>query len=315
MRRQSFIDVAAKRYGSKPYTNQRPIHVNQRFAGKTLGQVLQTLRIYQINPEKIEQDLHSRAISVDGKSRPLDWVLVGGNKILITDLNHTEPPINPDLDVLHEDDALLCINKPSPLPVHPCGRFNRHSLIWLAKKAWPDLSLLPVHRLDANTTGILLLAKSPHAARLFQQEFEHQRVQKWYLAKVRGVPFKDSFEIHLPIAQTPSAGGARRLSKTGRMSHTQVRVIQRGQNDTTLLKISPRTGRTNQLRLHLTSIGHPIEGDRAYATASICEQPMTLPDNSLCLHAHSIAFIHPLTKQKFEIEAPPPPWAHPIGVD
>jgi len=232
-------------------------------------------------------------IQVDKKRPRLNQILVAGNTIDLVIPNTVEPRVGTELNVLFEDDHIMVVDKPSPLPIHPCGRFNRNTLILLARTAWPDVVLKPVHRLDANTTGVLVFAKTVPAARWLVTEFQEHRVQKTYTARVYGSPELPTFTITDPIEAAPSKAGTRKLHKAGRPAVTVVRLLRTLHDGTSVLHVEPKTGRTNQIRLHLNSAGLPIVGDIAYGRAPDTTHGMTDVSTPLCLHAHTLAFRHP----------------------
>ena len=111
-----------------------------------------------------------------------------GDRLLHVMPTTVEPDIATEIVVLFEDDAIVVVNKPAPLPMHPCGRFNRNTLTWILNEVYAPLRLRPAHRLDADTSGLVVLSKRRDVARRLQPQFETGRVEKKYLAKVYGTP-------------------------------------------------------------------------------------------------------------------------------
>jgi len=136
-------------------------------------------------------------------------------------------------------------------------------------------------------------------------------VEKVYLARVQGHPAADEFICDAPIAAEPGKLGTREVSEGGQAAHTTFKVLRRDADDTALVEARPRTGRTNQIRLHLRHLGHPITGEPAYlADGGIGDaQTLALTDPLLCLHAWRITFVHPLTRERVTHEAAAPAWA------
>jgi len=178
----------------------------------------------------------------------------------------------------------LLLNKPAPLPMHPCGRYHRNTLRNFLELAFAPESPRPAHRLDADTTGLLVCARTHHFARLLQQQFAAGQVEKSYQALVHGHPERDRFEVEDSIRDLPA--------------RTLFAVLERRTDGTALLEARPLTGRTNQIRAHLWSLGHAIVGDSPEVhTRSLADRP-------LHLHSWKIGLSHPLTGQPFAYECP-----------
>ncbi|HCH61865.1 MAG: hypothetical protein CL927_03905 [Deltaproteobacteria bacterium] len=307
-RTAAFRALAATQPGCTPYHNHRPIFIRKHSEGQTLASLLAQVRPYSQDASLMERHRARGWLTVDHKSVGLERVLVAGNIVRMVIPDTVEPAISPDLLVLHEDHDILVIAKPSPLPMHPSGRFNKNTLVWLAREAWPDLTLKPVHRLDANTTGVLVCGKTAPAARSLVAQFRERRVQKHYIARVHGAPDTPELTIDAPIAQRPSKAGTRSIQPDGQTARTDVRLLRRFSDGTSLLELRPHTGRTHQIRLHLQTVGLPIVGENAYTGDANPTTGFTRADPSLCLHATRIGFHHPTTEVWMEHAAPPPPW-------
>jgi UPF0176 protein len=223
-----------------------------------------------------------------------------------------EPEVNGDVQILHEDEALIVVNKPAPLPMHAAGRFNRNTLQFILNQVYYPQKPRPAHRLDAATTGLVLVTRTRHFASRLQPQFAKGQVEKRYLVRVQGKPKENIFSCDVPISSVPSEVGAREVDfEDGLASRTEFRVLQRNGDGTTLLEARPFTGRTNQIRVHLWHLDLPVCGDRVYLADKKVAQTQTalLSDSPLCLHAWRIAFAHPLHKRRMEFCAPPPAWA------
>jgi UPF0176 protein len=167
------------------------------------------------------------------------------------------------------------------------------------------------HRLDANTSGLIVFTRTRHFAKLVQPQFERGEVEKIYLARVHGHPTSEEFSCDAPIATEPTSAGARDIDPAGLPAKTNFRVLCRNPDGTSLLEARPLTGRTNQIRAHLWHLGHPIVGDPVYLKNRELGASQTLcpSDPSMCLHAHRLAIRHPLDNALVRFESPSPTWA------
>jgi len=224
-----------------------------------------------------------------------------------------EQDVNTNVTLLFEDDALMIINKPAPLPMHPSGRFNRNTLRYFMHQAFYPLKPRHAHRLDANTTGVVVFSKTRRIASQLQPQFQRGEVCKEYITRVCGDPPRDHFFCSDAIGTDPQAAGARTIDPAGVAAHTEFEIVRREGPASALVRARPVTGRTNQIRLHLWHLGFPVQGDPLYlpdrALGGI--QTLAVDDPSMCLHAFRITFEHPLTQQEVIFEAPLPGWANP----
>ncbi len=204
------------------------------------------------------------------------------------------------LDLLHEDAALLVFDKPSGLlsvPAKPPGPAD--CLEARARAAWPEALL--VHRLDRDTSGVMVFARSPLAQRHLNWQFERRQVRKGYVARVWGAVAGEAGRIDLPlIADWPNRPRQMVCHLRGKPSITDWRVAAR-EAGATRLALAPLTGRSHQLRVHLAALGHPILGDGFYAHP----EALAAADR-LQLHAERIGFRHPIGGAWVEFVAPAP---------
>ena len=213
--------------------------------------------------------------------------------------------------ILHEDEALIVLNKPAPLPMHSNGRFFRNTLQHILNVVYYPQKPHPAHRLDANTTGLVLVTRTRHFASRLQSQFERGLVEKIYLVRVHGTPPEERFSCAAPISDTVGRLGARKIDfENGLESLTNFVVRQKISDGTTLLEARPLTGRPNQIRLHCAHLGFPVCGDATYLAGGKIggTQTLDVADAPLCLHAWKISFTHPQSKQPMEFTAPPPAW-------
>jgi UPF0176 protein len=229
---------------------------------------------------------------------------------------HSEPEVNPAIQILFEDEALVVLHKPAPLPMHPGGRYNRNTLEYLLDATFQPYHLRPAHRLDANTTGLVICAKTRRIASQLQPQFQRGEVEKVYLAKIQGNPSWDNFICDTPIRDTPGQTGSRDIDlENGLPAQTSFQVLARfPEENTTLLEARPHTGRTNQIRVHLWSLDFPICGDPTYLPQKAIGliQTLAISDPSLCLHAWRMTILHPTLQKKITFEAENPLWTKTI---
>jgi len=214
--------------------------------------------------------------------------------------------------VLHEDESIVVLHKPAPLPMHPSGRYHRHTLQWLVNAAWSPEKPRAVHRLDANTTGLVLFGRSRRRAGLLQEGFKNGSIEKVYLARVKGHPERDEFECNAAISRDSLRMGTRTVDEDdGHEARTLFKVISRDLDGSSLLEARPLTGRTNQIRIHLWQLGFPILGDQAYLSEGELgeTQTISMDDPPLCLHAWKLSFDHPFDGRRMEFTDEKPVWA------
>jgi len=288
--------------GSIPYTNRRRLNVGGRFDGMTLGEFLAN-RHPHIDASLWRESLTGGRLELEGRVvRTLEQRIRGGNRLVHVIEGQVEPEVCPEVRFIHEDEDLVVLAKPAPLPVHPSGRFNKNTVLGLIASVFDDLQILPVHRLDADTTGVLVLAKHPAAARGLGSQFEARTVGKRYLARVHGRSPR-RFEGTAPIARGPDSTG-KRTTTSGASALTRFWTLCPGSQS--LVAAWPRSGRTNQIRLHLRDAGHPIVGDRAYGPDA---DDQFQSGGALCLHADAIRLRHPVSDRRIRFDAPRPAWA------
>jgi UPF0176 protein len=297
--------------GSVPYDNFRPVTVPTKCDGFTVIQFLcATLK----HVSRTEWERLAKAdllLGPDHTPARLDHHVSAGERYFQKIPDLVEPDVNGAIAILHEDEALLVLNKPAPLPMHSGGRYNRNTLQYILNQVYHPQKPHPAHRLDANTSGLVLATRTRHFASKLQPQFARGEIKKTYLARVRGAPANDSFFCDAPISAGPAETGRREIDVSdGLSARTEFQVIERFNDGTTLLEAYPITGRTNQIRLHLATLGFPICGDPTYSGSSErgTTQTLNLEDAPLCLHASRLEFTHPLTQQRMQFTAPPPSW-------
>jgi 23S rRNA pseudouridine1911/1915/1917 synthase len=275
-------------------------------AGKRLDLYLLE-KLPQYSRARLQTWVKDGGVLVNGATAKASLTLRGGERIAVTPADL--PPLSAEpedlpLEILYEDAAVIAINKPADLVVH-AGAGNRSGTLvnrlvhHFEKLSQVGGDLRPgiVHRLDKGTSGVILVARDDASHRSLAAQFSSRSVEKVYLALVHGKVRAEEGRLTSPIARDPS----RRLRMTtrlgtGRPALTQYRVLRRFEKFT-YLEVRIGTGRTHQIRVHLSSIGHPVAGDRLYGAP---------PAERVFLHAHRIRFLSPATGEFVTVEAPLP---------
>jgi UPF0176 protein len=310
-RHEAILRVVNPLPGSEPYDNYRPISVPEECEGFTLIEFLCRVINHVPATEWDELCRSGRLLNQKRQTVPAGHRVHAGERYLHKLPAMVEPDINGDIKILHEDEALIVLEKPAPLPMHPCGRFNRNTLQYILNQVYYPEKPRPAHRLDANTTGVLLMTRTRHFASRLQPQFARGEVEKVYLARIQGHPADDLFCCDAPISVESGAVGTREVDlETGLSARTEFRLLHRNPDGTSLLEAHPMTGRTNQIRIHLWQLGLPVCGDPVYLPGKQLGEIQTIrmEDPPLCLHAWRVGFQHPLTRQHVEFTAHSPPW-------
>ncbi|HVU08794.1 MAG TPA: sulfurtransferase [Verrucomicrobiae bacterium] len=298
--------------GSAPYDNFKPINVPADCDNRALLTALCRV-VKNVSAAEWEKEF-ARGLVLNTKHEPVTatQIVRAGEQFLHKFPGVTEPDVNARVEILHEDEALIVLNKPAPLPMHAGGRFYRNTLQHILNAVYHPQKPHPAHRLDANTTGVVLVTRTRHFAGKLQPQFTRGQVEKIYLMRVKGSPPEKEFFCAAPISADAGELGSRQVDLNGGLNaRTEFRVLKPFTDGTTLLEARPLTGRTNQIRIHLWHLGLPICGDRTYLPGGKLGDTQTLgvEEPPLCLHAWKIAFSHPFTKNRMEFTAPPPNWA------
>lgn len=247
------------------------------------------------------------AVTVDGRSRPRSWRVSGGEVVEATLPAAAEPGPQPELDVVYEDDDLMVVDKPPGLVTHPAPGHQGPTVAQAlagraAGGADPERAGI-VHRLDRDTSGLMLVAKSEAAHAALTRMIRERQVTREYLALVEGSPESDSGTIDAPLGRdrVRRALQSTRTDKP-RAAVTHFRVLERFPR-TSLLEVRLETGRTHQIRAHLAAVGHPVCGDRAYGGSGSGRR---LGLERQFLHAARLMFSHPGTGESIRCESKPP---------
>jgi tRNA pseudouridine32 synthase / 23S rRNA pseudouridine746 synthase len=215
---------------------------------------------------------------------------------LIADFAYT-PPDTP-LQILHEDAAIIVIDKPAGLLSVP-GKLEGRQDCLITRLQALRWNALVVHRLDCDTSGVIIFARTKQAQGFLGQEFEKRRAQKTYVARVQGQIAGDSGHIDLPLASDWAYRPRQKVDADGKPAQTDWQVIDRADGETRV-RLTPHTGRSHQLRVHMLTLGHPILGDQIYAPETKAAYPR------LMLHAETLSLHHPVTGERVVFAAPVP---------
>ncbi len=296
--------------GAGPYTNERPLNVPAAYDRWQLDDFLCGMHP-QVSREEWLQVIRRGLICDQQGPLPADQIVRGGQRLIRLEPHTVEPEIAATIRVLAWEDDYVVFSKPAPLPLHPCGRFHRNSMTHILSLAFPGERLSPAHRLDANTTGVVVFSRSRQVARLLQRQFEQGTAEKTYLCRAQGHPHWDEHVSRRPISSQPSEHGRRVIDEqSGDAAETHFRVLQRFADGDSLIEAVPRTGRTNQIRLHLWDLGHPIVGDPIYQAGKQfgTRQTLTPQDPPMCLHAWRLQFQSPGNEGPVTYQADCPQW-------
>jgi 23S rRNA pseudouridine1911/1915/1917 synthase len=257
----------------------------------------------------VQRAIAAGRILVDGLARPKSFRLSGGERVE-ADLRppaDLEPEPGP-LELIFRDEHLLVVSKPAGMITHPTAARRTGTLVNRLLSLGIPLSLAGgddrpgiVHRLDSGTSGLMIVAKDDPTYRALARMFRKHEVERRYLALVRGRVEHDRFLIDAPLERRRTR--IRVGSGGGKEASTEIGVLER-LSDATLVEAKPRTGRTHQIRVHLAAVGHPILGDRAYGGGGglAAELGLARP----FLHSWRIAFDHPTSGARVELEDPLP---------
>jgi 23S rRNA pseudouridine1911/1915/1917 synthase len=261
-------------------------------AGRTVQQIVQGP--LAVSRRMIQRLTRSGGIRLNGRSPHLAGRVRAGDRVRVRVSEAEAPELTPvemPLTVVHEDDTLMVLDKPPFLLVHPIGREGvptlAHGVAHHLASHGVQSRVRPLHRLDRDTSGLVVFAGSAYAHQHLDRQLRDGTLEREYLAFVSGVVREDRGEVRAPIGPRPGQPHLRTVREDGDAAVTRFRVVARG-DDATLLEVSLETGRTHQIRVHLSHLGHPLLGDRQYGAA---------PSHDIrrqALHAHRLTLRHPL---------------------
>jgi 23S rRNA pseudouridine1911/1915/1917 synthase len=296
--------------------------VEPNYAGWRLDRYLQE-KIRRLSRERIQHLIAHRLEAEGGRRlKPSTRVAPGLSFALLKDAE-AEPDAPLDFAVVHDDGALVVVDKPAGLPVHPTARYAANTFTAAAKARFPGRKIDPAHRLDRETSGLLACGGAPEWTSRLKRDFAHGKVAKTYLALAAGSPPADRFAVDAPLALTGRSAVRVRMhvAAEGLPSSTEFEVLgRRAAPDGTpvvLLACRPRTGRQHQIRAHLHHAGLPMVGDKIYGPDELIfdrftRRALTEEDRALlrlprhALHAWRLALPHPRTREPVSLEVPLP---------
>lgn len=277
--------------------------VSLREQGKSLEDVCKS--ILRISGRMIQKLTRDNGMQVNGKKSFLAYQVKTGDRIQVKVFKKESYGVEPEelpLEILYEDDHLLVVNKPPGLAVHPTEPHHKRTLANAIAYYYQTIGLQTkvnhVHRLDKDTSGAILIAKHALAHSILDEQLRNREIKREYYAIVAGTPSKLSDKIDLPIGRDRHHATRRRVSTSGDQAVTHYEVIETF-GDAALLKLRLDTGRTHQIRVHLSHIGHPVFGDYLYGG------PLKRIKRQ-ALHAAKLSFYHPFTREMIDVIAPLP---------
>ena len=279
-----------------------------------------------LSRSRLQKLIAEGAVCINGKTTRSSYRVVAGDSITINIPPPTDSAINPEdipLDIFFEDDHVLVLDKPAGMIVHPAGRVTSGTLVNALLSHCTHLSgingvLRPgiVHRLDKDTSGLMVVAKSDAGHRGLAAQLEVRAMERRYLALIWGGFEADEGRIEAPIGRHPKNRKRMAVSLNGRYAATRWKIRAR-YDFLSLLSLALETGRTHQIRVHLTHLNRPVFGDplyggreeRLYGIAPLFRREAThllAQTNRQMLHATRLTFVHPVTQEEMMFEAHPP---------
>ena len=262
--------------------------------------------VLEVSRSQVTKMIKAKEVLVNGKNVKPGFMLKESDMITV---NHTfEDGVKPekmDLDIVYEDDDVIVVNKANGVVVHP-GAGNHsgtlvHGLLYHTKLSDINGDVRPgiVHRIDAYTTGLLMVAKNNKAHEILAKELAEKKTYRKYVALVWGVIESDSGEIDAPIGRSKNDRKKMAVRADGKEAITHFKVLKRYEK-ATLIELRLETGRTHQIRVHMNYIGYPVVNDPVYGNRKLFD------NTGQCLHAKELGFVHPTTGEymQFDSELP-----------
>ena len=284
------------------------IKIDEQFKNQRIDSYLP--QVLDVSRSKVSKMIKNEEILVNGKKTKNSYILKENDLVEVGEIKEEimqALPEKMDLDIIYEDDDVIVVNKPNGMVVHPAVGNKSKTLVNGLLYHSKNLSTINgefrpgiVHRIDAYTTGLLMVAKNDKAHKILAKELEEKKTTRKYIALVWGIINTDTGTIDAPIGR--DINDRKKMAVTDINSKdaiTHFKVIERfPKYNCTLLEIKIETGRTHQIRVHLSEIGYPVIGDEVYSNG---KNQWNIKGQ--CLHAKSLKFKHPITKKEMFIEA------------
>lgn len=285
------------------------IHVEENDVGKRIDSYLASNT--ESSRVTIQRLIENEKVLVNGKKTKDSYKIQFNDEITIEEEKPKEIELKAQdipVEILYEDNDIIVVNKPKGMVVHPAnGNLDgtlvnavmaicKDSLSGIGGEIRPGI----VHRLDKDTSGAIIVAKNDKAHINLSEQIKNHQVEKTYIALVKGFVKENEATINMPIGRSTKDRKKMAVNKNGKNAVTHFKVIERFRNYT-LLEVKIETGRTHQIRVHLSEIGYPIVGDAVYSNG---KNEWNI--DGQCLHAKSLKFKHPITGKEMFIEAPLP---------
>ncbi len=260
----------------------KDVYLFRQETGKERLDILLSTRNPSINRSTWQKYIKAGYVSVDGRIVKKASQEVGQTATVATTIPKGSDYSNDELPIIYLDDTVIVADKPAGILTHSKGVMNDELTVAEFFRRYTTVGLdgnRPgiVHRLDRDTSGIIIGARTPESAELLKHQFAERKAKKTYLAIVEGIPKHSEAQIDIPLARNPAAPGTFRADPKGKPAQTNYRVLA-SRAGTSLVLLQPKTGRTHQLRVHMAQLDHPIVGDRVYGT----------PSARLYLHAYQL---------------------------
>lgn len=284
--------------------------VSQEEKGKRLDTYIPSVDT-DITRTSAQRLIEDGNILVNGKNAKVSYKIQENDKISVEIPEPKQIELkaqNIPIEIIYEDSDIIVVNKPKGMVVHPANgnpdgtlvnvimAICKDSLSGIGGEIRPGI----VHRIDKDTSGLLIVAKNDNAHVKMSEQIKNHEVKKTYIALVRGVVKENEATIDMPIGRSTSDRKKMAVIKTGRNAVTHIKVLKR-YNKYTLLQVNIETGRTHQIRVHLSHIGYPIVGDYTYSNGK-----NEFGVVGQCLHAKCLEFKHPITGAEMKLKAPLP---------